>query len=331
MEPRRIFITGANGFVGRHLIAHLLASFGPQVSIVAAVRPEEFGDLPVLPPAAGWTGTPEPNLQVVPFDLLDAAGVKSAVAEARPDWIVHLAARSSGADPDRAAITAVNVGGTRNLLEGAAELSPFPRTLVVSSGYVYGSTEDRPAREEDPIGPLWRFGPYTDSKIEMEGVARSYSAFAIIVRPFAHTGPGQSAEFAIPSFARQLARIERGVDAPVLRVGNLSARRDLLDVRDVVRAYECLLRTANPGEVFNVARGAAASMSEMLDKLRAQCRVPVEVEVDREKMRPSEIGTSSGDPLRLWMATNWTPKIPLETTLRDTLDFWRSRELHELD
>lgn len=325
MVSRRVFITGANGFAGRHLIAHLLETFGGEIEIFAAVRPEEAGNPGILPSAAGWSGRPESNITIVPFELSEAGMVSSAIERAQPDWIVHLAARASGADTDREAIMAVNVEGARNVLEAAGSLSPFPRTLVVSTGYVYGNTEPgRPAREEDPIGPLWRLGPYTDSKIEMESVARNYRAFAVVARPFSHTGPGQPPIFAIPAFARQLARMEAEIVAPILRVGNLSAKRDLLDVRDVVRAYVRLLQEGKTGEVYNVGLGAPIKIGDVLDRLRALCSVSTEIEIDPARLRPADITCSSGDPLRLWTETNWTPRIPLDTTLADTLNYWRA-------
>lgn len=326
MTARRVFITGANGFVGRHLIAKLLAAYGDAVSIVAAVRPEDVGSLVIDSQEAGWSGRPEPSVSVVPFDVVDADQVSRAITVARPDWIVHLAARSSGADTDREAVNAVNVEGTRNVLEGAASTSPFPRTLVVSTGYVYGNTDpSRPAREEDPVGPIWRLGPYTDSKIEMESVARNYRAFTIVARPFSHTGPGQPPNFAVPAFARQLARIEAGIDPPVLSVGNLSALRDLLDVRDVVRAYVDLLSVGQNGEFYNIASGAPIAIGDVLDRLRGLCRVPTEIEVDPSRLRPADITCSTGDPVRLRQATTWTAQIPLDQTLADTLDYWRSK------
>ncbi len=325
MEARRVFVTGANGFVGRHFIQHLLQSFGSEVSVFAAIRPEEATEPGFAPDMAGWSGRESPNVSIVPFDLEDSAQVTSAIVRAEPDWILHLAARSSGADTNREAITAVNVEGTRNVLEAAAALPRFPRALVVSSGYVYGSTDPaRPAREEDPIGPLWRLGPYTDSKIEMESVARNYRGFTLIARPFSHTGPGQAANFAVPAFARQLARIEAGLEPPLLKVGNLSARRDLLDVRDVVRAYSRLLTEGDPGDVYNVATGVPVVIGDVLDTLRAHCHVPTEIEIDPARLRPADIACSSGDPLSLWTKTNWTARIPLDETLRDVLDYWRS-------
>ena len=326
MELRRILITGASGFVGRHLIDHLLATCGESVSIAAGVRSEDMPNLITAGSNAGWDGGTGSNLTIVPFDTLFADQVEAQVRRFRPTHVVHLAARSSGADSDREAIRNVNVDGTRNVLEAAALITPFPSVLVISTGYVYGSTEPgRAAREEDPIGPLWRYGPYTDSKIEMESVARNYRAFAIIVRPFSHTGPGQPPQFAVPGFARQIARIERGLDEPVITVGNLNTSRDVLDVRDIVRAYTALLSGGKAGEVYNVATGQPVAISDILGRMRSMSRAATEVVVDVNRFRPSEIDCSSGDPLRLWTETNWSPRIPLDTTLSDTLDYWRSQ------
>ena len=219
------------------LIAHLMETYGRDVSVVAAVRPEDVGELAILPRAAGWNGRAEANVAIVPFDVTDPAQVAAAIEHARPDsedrasrGALVRRGYGSGSDPRRKRRGHAKPAGGRGFAVA------FPRTLVVSTGYVYGSTDPaRPAREEDAAGPLWRFGPYTDSKIEMESVARGYRGFAIIARPFSHTGPGQAPVFAVPAFARQLARIEAGIDPAILKVGNLSARRDLLDVRDVVR------------------------------------------------------------------------------------------------
>jgi GDP-4-dehydro-6-deoxy-D-mannose reductase len=323
VDPVRIFITGASGFVGRHLVAHLRETLGDRVLIFAAVHSGSARPAAVAP-VAGWSGEAGPNVTIEPCDIEDAAQVSTAIADARPARIVHLAARSSGADRDRDAVLAVNVEGTRNVLEAASKLTPFPRTLVASTGYVYGNTDPaRPAREDDPIGPLWRYGPYTDSKIEMESVARNYRAFTIIARPFSHTGPGQSPTFALSSFARQLARIERGLSRPVLLTGDLTARRDVLDVRDVVRAYSGLLESGLPGAVYNVATGAPRAIGELLDILRGLCRVETAVEVDATRLRPAEIACSTGDPLCLWGTTGWSPRISVDTTLRDLLEYWR--------
>lgn len=317
-----VLITGAGGFAGRHLLRHLLAQSEP-MEVVATVTPGGATDLDIsafLPADRACPAT----VTVRELDIRDALAVAQTLIDTQPDQIYHLAARASGAETDREAIFAVNVEGTRNVLEAAARLSPFPRVLVVSTGYVYGETDpQRPARETDPIGPLWKYGPYTDSKIEMESVARSYRGFTLIVRPFAHTGPEQQSRFAIPSFARQLARIERGLDPPEIPVGNLDVQRDLLDVRDVVRAYQLLMRHGSPGEIYNVALGRPTRMAEALDCLRALCDLPTRVRVDAERLRPADILCSTGDAFALRARTGWQPRYTLQDTLRDTLNYWR--------
>ena len=226
----RVLITGANGFVGRHLIAHLLRLQDvnlPPVRIIAAVHVDDVERMRQEPESsfdsAGWIGgSVAGRVEIVGMELSDVGSLEALIAEHQPQQVYHLAARSSGADGDRDAIFAANVQGTRVLLEAASQLKPFPRVLLASTGYVYGNTErERPARETDPVGPLWKFGAYADSKIEMENVAKAYRGLAITARAFAHTGPGQAAAFAVPAFARQLARMERGMEPPELRVGNL--------------------------------------------------------------------------------------------------------------
>ncbi|MCS6774992.1 MAG: GDP-mannose 4,6-dehydratase [Chloroherpetonaceae bacterium] len=318
----RVLITGAGGFVGRHLLRHLLALQEP-VEITATVAPGGATDLDLSAFLPADRTRPAP-IAVRELDIRDAPAVAQVLIDAQPDQIYHLAARASGAETDRETIFAVNVEGTRNVLEAAARLSPFPRVLVVSTGYVYGETDpQRPARETDPIGPLWKYGPYTDSKIEMESVARSYRGFVLIARPFAHTGPEQQPRFAVPSFARQLARIERGLDPPEIPVGNLDVQRDLLDVRDVVRAYQLMMRHGSPGEIYNVALGSPIRMADALDYLRALCNTSTRVRVDTERLRPTDILCSTGDPFALRARTGWQPHYTLQDTLRDTLNYWR--------
>jgi GDP-4-dehydro-6-deoxy-D-mannose reductase len=331
-EPSpRVLVTGANGFVGRHLLAQLQET--PVTQIFAAVRPEHVEE-----EREQGTGNreqspiPDPRppasvVEIVGLDVCDAEATQALAERARPHQIYHLAARASGADADREAVFAVNVTGTRHLLEAAARLAPKPRVLVVSTGYVYGDTDPaRPAREEDPVSLPGRYGLYTDSKIAMEAVAGEYPEFVIVARAFAHTGPGQSPAFAVPAFAQQFARIERGLEPPVLRVGNLETRRDLLDVRDVARAYRLLMAQAAPGEVFNVAIGQPVSLRTVLAQMRGLSPAAVQVTADPARMRPLDIACSTGDPARLQTRTGWRPHYSLETTLRDTLDYWRGTE-----
>ncbi len=351
----RVLITGANGFVGRHLIAHLLGEGavtpgseqnGPYsdqpppasattAEIYAACLPAHTAEAHHEPAAsfdaAGWIGgSANGRVFVVGLELDDAEGLKTLVRDIAPTHIYHLAARSSGADADRDAVFQANVAGTRNLLEAASELRPFPRVLLASTGYVYGSTDaSRPARENDPIGPLWRYGAYADSKIEMETVARAYRGFALVARAFAHTGPGQLPQFAVPAFAHQIARMEKGLEPPILRVGNLDAWRDLLDARDVVRAYARLMNRHTwdgiAGESFNVATGTPVQIRDVVARLCALSTIQPQVVVDPARLRPLDIACSTGDPARLRAAVQWQPAYVLDDTLRDMLDYLREQ------
>ncbi len=327
LEPTRILITGANGFVGRHLLTALLAPPLFPVRIFAATHAESEPHSSTHAPPGSGQGGPDLDgpIDLVPLDVRDAAATAALLTALRPTQVYHLAARASGADPDREAVFSVNVDGSRNLLAAARSLPSPPRVLLVSTGYVYGDTEaERPARESDSLASLGRFGAYTDSKIAMEAVAAEYRDLAFTVRAFSHTGPGQAPTFAAPAFARQIALIERGEQPPELLVGNLEARRDLLDVRDVVRAYRLLMEQATAGETYNVATGAPIAMREVLDRLRALCSVPIAVKTDPARMRPADIACSTGDPRKLCAATRWQPRYSLETTLHDTLSYWRS-------
>ncbi len=312
----RILITGANGFVGRHLIAALQAAeHESPCQIFAATH---------ATPESGDRIEGAMHIEQVPLDIRDAKSSQILLADLRPTHVVHLAARASGADTDTETVFAVNVEGTRHLLNAARSLAEPPRVLLVSTGYVYGNTDaERPALESDPLALPGKFGAYTDSKIAMEAVAAEYPDLAFVVRAFSHTGPGQAPTFAIPAFARQLARIEKGEQKPHIRVGNLEAIRDLLDVRDVVTAYRLLLERAIPGETYNIANGSPISMRTVLNRLRALCAKPTTVEIDPNRLRPADIGCSTGDALKLRTVTGWQPEYALDTTLLDTLAYWR--------
>jgi len=323
-----VFVTGAGGFVGRHLVAHLLerhrASGGDSVRIVALAHRRD----PVVEHFAAAFGLDCP-LEVVEADVLDVPTMSHVVAEHCPGTVIHLAARASGADLDQASVFAVNVEGTRNVLNAAA---PFRSSVIlVSTGYVYGNTSpERPAVETDPIDAAGRFGPYAASKVAMEALASTYPGPLTIVRPFQHAGPGQPPRFAIPSFARQLARIEAGLEPPVLRVGNLEALRDMLDVRDVVRAYGAMMEPCAAGNTYNISTGRPVRMGDILNGLRSSCRTPTEVIADPALMRPLDIACSSGDPARIRETFAWSPRIPLAVTLADTLEYWRAQTANEI-
>ena len=310
----RVLVTGAAGFVGSHLRAFLQ---GEAVEV--------FGmDLPgtSLGSGAGTTG--------IAADMNDPEAARRVIDEAAPDRIVHLAGQPSvhrsWAEPGETLRT--NVLGIVNLLDATRQRGLHPAVLVVGSAEEYGLVEPSqvPLVETAPLRPN---SPYAVSKVAQAALARLYGPAGgmkvVLARTFNHTGPGRGAVFAESSFARQIAEIEAGLKPPVLMVGNLEAVRDYTDVRDVVRAYWALLDSGAAGAAYNVCSGRGWSIREMLDMLLARSREKLEVRVDPERLRPSDIPVLVGDPSRLRAATGWEPRIPLERTLSDLLDDWRRR------
>lgn len=310
----RVLITGASGFVGTHLIRHLL-EMEPESEIVGTVHP----DLPYNAPT-------DSRVQFTPCDITANSGadIRSLVLSCRPDRLYHLAGAASGASVDRDAVFRVNVDGTRSVVLAAKGVVSPDRVLFAGTGYVYGPCDPaRPAREDDPIPAPGQYGVYAASKTVAEEAILDCGG-AVIARAFNHTGPGQSVAFSIPAFASQIAGIER-CSQTQMRVGNLESERDFLDVRDVVRAYRLLVEGGTAGEIYNVCSGVTRRMSRVLDDLRALASVPIPVTVDPERMRPSDIPVSVGDNSKLTALTGWQPVIPFLQTLQDTLDWWRRR------
>jgi GDP-4-dehydro-6-deoxy-D-mannose reductase len=217
----------------------------------------------------------------------------------------------------------VNTLGTALLLQAVAEAAPEARVLVVSTGEVYGRAELIPTPEEAPFVPV---SPYAASKAAAEMAARQAQAAGldvVVARSFQHEGPGRDERFAVGSWTRQIAELEPAGGGTLL-VGDLTARRDITDVRDVCRAYRALLDPAVPAATYNVSTGKAVGMDEVVQLIVGLARSPVEVEQDPSRIRPSEIPVLAGDPARLNAATGWEPTIPLERTLADALDYARS-------
>jgi GDP-4-dehydro-6-deoxy-D-mannose reductase len=307
----RLLVTGADGFVGRHLVRRL-AREGHRIG--AGCRP---GGPPV-----DWKGA---DVTEVPLELTDDASVRRAV-DFGPDAVVHLAAVASNteafADPGLA--WTVNAAGTARLAEalarrreqGAAE----GRLLLVSSGEVYGPGAQVPRRETDPIAPAT---PYAASKAgaELAGleVWRRTGLPVIVARAFTHTGPGQDRRFVLPSFVARLREIGTTGERRV-STGNLDPVRDLLDVRDVVEAYVLLLHSGEPGEIYNVARGDGATVGELFRMLAELLGVPAEPEPDPALARRSDIPHLVGDSTKLRRATGWAPARTLQQTLRGLVD-----------
>jgi len=312
----RVLVTGAGGFVGGHLLDFLAHSKNADDVIVAWHRPKGSSSKTSDSPAAvRWYGV----------DLLDSHSVAAAIAEAQPTVVYHLAgsahvARSWGG----AALTLeTNVIGTHNVLRGLHAAGVNARVLIPASAYVYRQS-DRPLTEDDPIAPA---SPYALSKLAQEmlglrGIDEDRQQ-VFVARSFNHTGPGQGADYAAPAFARQIALIEAGRMPPTIDVGNLEAVRDITDVRDTVRAYHAMVERGRSGIIYNVCSGTGYRIRELLERLVAMSRVPVEIHVDQARYRPNDTPVLVGDPARLKRATNWAPAIPLDQTLSDLLDYWR--------
>ena len=314
----RLLVTGAAGFVGGHLVAFLRAE-RPDVEIHGVVLPQG---------GVSWRGPA--GVRVLEADLNDPKAAAAAVEEVRPEAVVHLAGQASVHQSwlDPALTMRTNVLGLVHLLDAARRLALRPAVFVVGSAEEYGPVgpEEIPIREEAPLRPS---SPYAVSKVAQAALARLYGPAGgmriVLTRTFHHTGPGRGEAFAESSFARQIAEIEAGRRPAVLEVGNLEAVRDFTDVRDVVRAYWKLLDKGQGGEAYNVCSGRGRRIRDLLDTLLAASSARVEVRVDPERLRPSDVPVQVGDPGRLRAATGWQPEIPLERTLGDLLDDWRTR------
>jgi GDP-4-dehydro-6-deoxy-D-mannose reductase len=312
MAGRTVLVTGVSGFVGPHLARALAATGVPVVGL--GVESEPPRDLPL----AGWHVA----------DLGEAPAVAEAVAKVRPAAIVHLAGQSSAgrsfADP--AGTFRANAAGTANLLAAVAAGAPAARVLVIGSGEAYGPQPAGTRVGEDaPFAPV---SPYAASKAEADALAAAAAERGldvVRVRAFSHTGPGQSPVFVVPGWAQQLAAIEAGRAEPVLRVGNLEVTRDLTDVRDVVAAYLALLERGRRGTAYNVCRGEGVTLADVVRRMTVLSRVPVRVEADPARLRPTDVPWLVGDPTRIARDTGWRAARPLERTLADVLEEWRER------
>lgn len=315
----KVLITGVTGFVGSHL-AEFCLSRG-DVEVVGTYR---------------WRSRREnidhiKDLKLVECDLLDSASVRDALKAHRPDWIFHLAAQSfvptSWNAPAQTVVT--NVVGQVHLFEAMRALDLLDsRFLVVGSSEEYGLVlpDEIPIKEGQPLRPL---SPYAVSKVAQDLLGfqyfRSYGLHAVRTRAFNHGGPRRG-EVLLPSdFAKQIAEIEKGLRSPVVEVGNLEAVRDFTDVRDVVRAYWLALERGDPGDVYNIGSGRGTKIRDLLDGLLGMTDVSIEIRQVPEKMRPSDVEILVCDCSTFRAKTGWEAQIPLETMLRDTLDYWRER------
>lgn len=311
----RLLLTGANGFVGKILTGRLQGA-GYEVIAVGGQSSAAQGQAD----------------RYLSCDIRDADAIAQAVADARPTHVIHLAAISHVPTSFKEPVLTwqTNVMGSINLLQGIKHSAPDAFTLFPSSSEVYGAAfKSGIAVNEDTLPqPL---NPYAASKVAAEYAFREYfrdGLAGVIARPFNHIGAQQSADFVTASFARQIALIEAGQQAPVLKVGNLEAVRDFLDVQDVCDAYIRLLELAGePGHpvCMNIASGHSRKIRDVLDLLLQQSSVAISVEQDPDRLRPSDIPIAVGNNTLLRKTTGWQPAIALETTLSQLLDYWREQ------
>ena len=298
-------VTGAAGFAGSHLVEHLL-EFEPAVTAWSnpAGRRPAATDLRIT-----WRAV----------DLLDGPSVARAIADLRPTAIYHCGGVASvgGSWSNPVPALRTNVMGTHHLLDAVRLAGLTCRVLVTGSALVYRQSAD-PLGEDSPIGPA---GPYAVSKLAQEMLAlQEVSAPVIVTRPFNHAGPRQGSDYVTSAFARQIVAIERGLSPPVLHVGNLDSRRDITDVRDVVRAYRLLVQSGQPRRPYNVCSGIAYRIGDLLDALVHQSHARFTIERDPARMRPSDNPIVLGDRSRILADVGWSPAIPIERTLGDLLE-----------
>lgn len=311
MATGTALVTGASGFVGPYVVAEMTRA-GWTVWTLDRSSKHQEGSLSVH------------------ADLCDRDQVRRAVEESRPEVVLHLAAQSSVplSFKDPAATLTNNLLGAANLFYAVADLSPAPRVVSVGSAEEYGVVrpEQLPIDEDQSLAPV---SPYGVSKAAQSLLALSLLAShdlpITVLRPFNHTGPGQRADFVVSAFARQVARIEAGLDPPVIRVGNLDARRDFTDVRDVARAYRIAATQALVGEVYNIGSGRSVPIRCILGELLRLSRAQVSVETDPERIQPASVPELCANPEKFRLATGWEPQIELEQTVRDVLTYWREQ------
>ncbi|MFO7661287.1 MAG: GDP-mannose 4,6-dehydratase [Chloroflexota bacterium] len=312
----RIFVTGATGFAGSHLVDQLLDG-DHQISAL-------------VHPATGHQTLPDhPNIMPVVGDLLNLQDMISIVSDSRPDVIYHLAGQAypSRSWSDPAQTLAVNTGGTGNLLLAATEFGR-PRVVIVSSAEIYGplTSDDLPLTEQTPARPRHPYGISKQAAGELARVYwERYGLPVIEARPFNHIGPRQAPGFVVPDFASQLAAIRLGRQESVIQVGNLDPERDFTDVRDVAAAYIALAAKGQPGEPYLICSGRPVSVRYLLETLVDLAGIPVEIQIATGRVNPTDTPCLYGSHNKITAHTGWLPRIPLRQSLSDALEDWERR------
>lgn len=320
MNSKKILITGVSGFVGSHLLDKIIEGKKEEALFGTYFSDRSIDNL----------GSNKGKIDLKKLDLRDEEAVTKLVSDIKPDYIYHLAAFTSAADsfssPNMTVVN--NISSQINLLESLKKNNlKQTKMLITSSAEVYGSVkkEELPIDEDTPFNPT---NPYAVSKLSQDFLGKQYfTAYGLQIiraRPFNHIGPRQSPDFVVSSFAKKIAEIEKGKMEPVLNVGNLEAKRDFTDVRDVVGAYILLMEKGEVGDVYNIGSGVSYKISDILDKLLSMSSIKVDVRSDKSLFRPIDDPELLCDSSKIEAAVGWEAKIPLEKSLKDTLDYWRN-------
>lgn len=339
----RILITGITGFAGSHLADYLHGLGGVEVFGIHRWRSRldnladlaATGNLHSVEPGASDPAVIARSFQPGKVNLLagdigDAVSMRIVIGAVQPDRIFHLAAQSHVPTSWNAPGDTLNLNilGQVNIFEAMRAAGNDALIQVAGSSEEYGLVhpDEVPMTEQNPLRPL---SPYAVSKVAQDKLAyqyhMSYGTKAVVTRGFNHCGPRQTENFIVATLARQIAFIEAGLQEPVLRHGDLTSKRDLTDVRDMVRAYWLLLERGRPGEVYNIGSGTSRTIREVLDGYLRLTDATIDVQQDPARMRPSDVKILWADDTKFRTISGWQPEIPFEQTLRDTLDYWRDR------
>lgn len=312
---KKVLILGAAGFVGNHMIQYIKSYTSWNIS-VTKMKNENISI---------------EGIDIYDLDILNIEDIITLFKSIKPDYIFHLAAQSSVAVSwkNPKLTVDINIKGTINVLDALRELDYKPRILLVGSGEEYGmvSQVDIPIHERVLPKPG---NIYAATKVCQNMIGRiyanAYELDIINVRAFNHTGPNQSPQFVIADFCKQVADIEKGRQKPVIKVGNLSAKRDFTDVRDVVRAYCILIEKGVIGETYNIGSGYTISIKDILDIILSFSKIKIKVEIDSSKFRPIDIPIIEADTFKVFECCGWKPRIKIEQTIKETLEYWRNKD-----
>lgn len=319
----RAFITGIAGFAGRHLTEYL-RSRGDEVAGLEQDESEEVAKL-----------VKAQDLKVYFGDLRDESTLEKAIKQFKPDTVFHLAAQSSVrfSFENPLETFSVNIIGTLVLMETVSRADLPLKLMVISSSEVYGALapEECPVKEDHPLKPI---NPYAVSKATVDLMAyqynKAYSMPVYIARAFSHSGPWQKTVGVLSDWAFQIAKMDLGYSQPILKVGNMNVKRDYTDVRDVVKGYVDLVEKGKPGEPYNICSGKGYQLSELLNIYQGLTSKEITIEPDKSRMRPVDIPILVGSNEKIIRDTGWKPSIPIETTLRDTFNYWREYLVEEV-